>query len=141
MDADSISSFIARTFDAVEVVTSSQNQFFSYKPSAEDARKGFLPFATLVVNDESDSFSQLHRPSVFRLNIGIGKERFRTLFGDVNTVHDFTALDRIMPHPVYASASWVCVLNPSQSTFERVKPLLEEAYALAVQRHDKRGQQ
>ena len=31
--------------------------------------------------------------------------------------HDFTALDRIMPHPVYGKMYWVCVLNPSDETF------------------------
>ena len=28
--------------------------------------------------------------------------------------------------------SWICVLNPSDETFERVKPLLREAYEMAV---------
>jgi hypothetical protein len=41
-----------------------------------------------------------------------------------------------MPHPVYAPQSYVSVLNPGPSTFERIKPLLEEAYAAAVRRVD-----
>ena len=39
-----------------------------------------------------------------------------------------------MPHPVYGRQSWVCVLNPSAETFGRVKPLLREAYEIAVAR-------
>jgi hypothetical protein len=52
--------------------------------------------------------------------------------------HDFTALDQLLPHPVYAPQSWVCVLNPSAATFEAVRPLLAEAYQLAVSRYAKR---
>jgi hypothetical protein len=47
---------------------------------------------------------------------------------------DYTALDTLIPHPVYASHSYVSVLNPSAETFERVKPLLAEAHAIAVKR-------
>jgi hypothetical protein len=48
---------------------------------------------------------------VFRLSIGIGKATCRSLFGPpparptaggvVATGHDFTSLDRWMPHPLY----------------------------------------
>ena len=57
--------------------------------------------------------------------------------GAVDTGHDFTALDQLLPHPVYARAHWVCVLNPSTATFEAAKPLLAEAYDLAVSKHAK----
>jgi hypothetical protein len=40
-----------------------------------------------------------------------------------------TALDRLMPHPVYATQHWVSILNPSAATFDTVvKPLLDEAH-------------
>jgi hypothetical protein len=39
-----------------------------------------------------------------------------------------------MPHPVYGRNHWVCVLNPSDSTFESVKPLLAEAYQIGLKR-------
>jgi hypothetical protein len=70
---------------------------------------------------------------VFRLNIGVSKERYGSLV-DRDAEHDFSALDRLMPHPVYGSNHFVCVLNPSEATFEAVKPLLADAYALAVKR-------
>jgi hypothetical protein len=53
----------------------------------------------------------------------------------VDAGHDFTTLDQILPHPVYAPQSWVCVLNPSDETFQAVRPLLAEAYDLAVRRY------
>jgi Family of unknown function (DUF6194) len=53
-------------------------------------------------------------------------------------LHDFTALDVLMPHPVYGQNHWVCVLNPSNATFEDIKPLIDEAYRVAVNRNSGR---
>jgi hypothetical protein len=39
-----------------------------------------------------------------------------------------------MPHPVYGRMYWACVLNPSDSTWERVHVWLAEAYDQSVQR-------
>jgi hypothetical protein len=58
--------------------------------------------------------------------------------GVVETGHDFTGLDQLLPHPVYAPMSWVCVRNPSDATFQSVRPLLAEAYNLAVRRYERR---
>ena len=64
-------------------------------------------------------------------------DTFRRLF-EAPDEFDYAALDRLMPHPVYASQSWVCVLNPSVETFESIKPLLAEAYSSAVARLGRR---
>lgn len=85
-----------------------------------------FPFATIVTSDEHDQASDLTRPGVFRLNVGASKPTFQALFPD-ERAHDFTALDQIMPHPVYGKMYWVCVLNPV-STWERMKALIAEAY-------------
>jgi hypothetical protein len=105
---------------------------------------GRFPFATIVNNDNFDRASDLNRPSVFRLNIGVGRDTYCSLFGPkpprpgadgvVDTGHDFTALNQLLPHPVYAPQSWVCVLNPGAETFEAVRPLLAEAYDRSVRR-------
>jgi len=39
-----------------------------------------------------------------------------------------------MPHPEYASYNFVCVLSPSEATFERIRPLLAEAYDISIRR-------
>jgi len=95
-----------------------------------------FPFATIVTKDnEFDSASNLNRPGVFRLNMGVSKETFRGLFGEAEPSGiDDTALDRLMPHPVYARMYWVSVINPSAATFETVKPLLAEARKLLASR-------
>src|SRR5215831_16057465 len=149
MDEASIKQYITQTFVGLDVITANGDTFFFYDPERSIPPNRRLPFATLVTGDRYDRASNLDRPSVFRLNIGVGKETYRSLFGPppppadatgvVNTGHDFTALDQLLPHPVYASMSWVCVLNPSVATFEAVRPLLAEAYQLAVTRYAKRA--
>src|SRR5262245_38666046 len=129
MDEAAITRYIRETFADVAVVEASGGTFFFIDP----ARK--FSFATLSINDEYDQFSDLNRPSVFRLNFGVGKETFRSLFPEgAGTEHDFTALDRLVPHPVYGKMYWVSVLNPSAETFEAVKPMLAEAYDISAKR-------
>jgi len=75
----------------------------------------------------------------------VSRDTFRALFGpassaesDQSTAYDFAALDRLMPHPVYAPQSFVCVLNPSPDTFAAVRPLLADAYGRVAARHARR---
>ena len=147
MDAYSISEFITANYPGVTPVAAWGETSFFYNPGQRLPRG--IYFATLKDKDgANDRASDLQRPSVFRLNIGISKPTYRSLFGAqpsrpaaggiVNTGHDFTALDRMLPHPVYGWMSWVCVLNPSTPTFQTVMPLLVEAYDLAVAKFKKR---
>jgi hypothetical protein len=148
VDETAITQYVTDTFDGVDLTVANGDTFFFYDPDRTDPLDRRLPFATLVTDDLYDQASALHRPSVFRLNIGVSKETYRSLFGPqpappgatgiVDTGHDFTALDQIMPHPVYAPMSWICVLNPSAATFETLRPLLAEAYDLAADRYARR---
>jgi len=72
---------------------------------------------------------------VFRLNIGVTRATFERLVGS-DTEPDYTALDRLLPHPVYAKQLWISILNPSTRTWrDVVVPLLAEAHdRLAAQR-------
>jgi len=133
MNESSVVEYITKTFPEVETTSSFGYTFFFYRSERK------LPFATLISSDyDYDRISNLDRPGVFRLNIGISKQTFQSLFGttkvDVGN-YDFTALDVIMPHPDYAKQHFVCVLSPSEATFERVGALLAEAYDIAVQRY------
>ena len=58
--------------------------------------------------------------------------------GVVSAGADFTALDRLMPHPVYAWMGWIAALNPSPETFEAMKPLIQESYEYAREKFAKR---
>ncbi len=98
-------------------------------------------------DSEQDKFSQLDREGVFRLNIGVPKQTQQKLFGSAalpqetgnkaEVQYDYTALDTILPHPVYAWMGWICVLNPSEETFETLQPLIKEAYAFAVEKFNR----
>jgi hypothetical protein len=59
-------------------------------------------------------------------------------FASAAPTHDYAALDQLMPHPVYAAQSWVCVLNPSTERFESLKPLLADAYDIVFNRQSNR---
>lgn len=91
--------------------------------------------------DRYDQFSNLDREGVYRLNIGVSLATYRARFGPepfphspAESGHDFTALDTVMPHPVYGSMFWLSVLHPSEETFAEVQPLIEEARAVALER-------
>jgi Family of unknown function (DUF6194) len=150
MDQAAITRFVTTTFAGVDPVVGSEeagspevawgDTFFIYDPhrALEGSRR--FPFATIVTKDygEFDNASNLDRPGVFRLNIGVSKETYASLF-DADAEHDFTALDQLMPHPVYGQYHWIGVLNPSEATFETLKPLLQEAYERAVERYARSG--
>lgn len=135
MDARAMASYILDTFPRVEATEAYGYEFFFYA----DERK--LPFATLACSDNDyDRVSNLDRPGVFRLNIGVSRGSFQDLFGsnqiDVSSC-DFTDLDKILPHPEYSAQNFVCVLNP-EKTWETVQSLLAEAYSIAARRHERR---
>jgi hypothetical protein len=139
MDEAAVTRYITGAFAGVDVVAGTGGTFFFYDPGNDLPKDHRFPFATLVTSDEYDQFSDLNRPGVFRLNVGVKKQTFQSLFASAGE-HDFAALDKIMPHPVYGKMYWVCVLNPSEATFEKVKPLLAEAYEASAGRHARSGE-
>jgi uncharacterized protein DUF6194 len=152
MDQEAIIQYVEATFAGLDVLRPTDgpgagDTFFYYDPQRDLDPSRRMPFATIVTKDygEYDNQSHLDRPGVFRLNIGVSRDTFRALFGYApgeddtsGIVHDFAASDRVMPHPVYAPQSYVCVLNPSRETFEAVKPLLADAYTMVVNRYASR---
>ncbi|MBL8062308.1 MAG: hypothetical protein JNK32_04770 [Anaerolineales bacterium] len=133
MDEAEVIDYIKKAFPEVETLNEYGYEMFFYKSDRK------LSFATLISSDyEYDNVSNLNRPGVFRLNIGISKQTFQSLFGkdEVNVKdYDFTTLDVIMPHPEYAQYHFICVLSPSDKTFEKIYSLLAEAYDIAARRY------
>ena len=133
MNKSEVAEYILKTFPDVETVNDYGYDMFFYQSDRK------LSFATLIDSDyDYDNISNLNRPGVFRLNLGVSKKTFQSLFGtdavEVND-YDFTALDVIMPHPEYAQYHFVCVLSPGDETFEKVRALLAEAYEIAARRY------
>lgn len=99
-------------------------------------------------NGENDKASNLDRENVFRVAIGLRPKTYIRLFGQkptrpnkggiVATQHDFTELNELMPHPIYAWMSWAQILSPSRDKFEEVFPLIEEAHQEEVKKFEKK---
>jgi hypothetical protein len=152
MTADEIIQLVTSMPGAVAVTASEANgapeaawgdTFFFYDPE-DDPGNRRLPFATIVVSDYEgfDTASNLNRPDVFRLNIAVGRDKFTELVGYSPAAHaehegdfDYAALDRLLPHPVYASQAWVCILNPGAESGEQARLLLSHAHTRAGERH------
>ena len=124
-DPEAIERTILETWPDTDVTEALGASFFSL-----DAEKHWPNFATIVTTDEHDEGtpSDLSRPGVFRLNIGVGRETFERLVGSIDEP-EYSAFDKILPHPVYAKQLWISILNPSDATFrDVVVPLLTEAH-------------
>lgn len=143
MNQEAVIRYIIDTFNDVEVVESSGDYFFFYDPEKQVQPDHRFPFITLVTGDNYDNVSNLKRPSVFRLNIGLSKKIFRAVFDSEDLVtdnnYDFTAFDILMPHPVYGKMYWCCVLNPGDTTTKKVKELLAGAYDMSVKKYVRRA--
>jgi hypothetical protein len=142
MTPDDIIDFVTRLKNVVTVTASEANgapeaawgdSFFYYDPDGTPADRR-MPFATIVVHDYEgfDTASDLDRPGVFRLNVAAGRAAIPESDGDP------TALDTLIPHPVYASQGWVAILNPAERTAALARSLLTDAHARAARRHDRR---
>ena len=131
-----ITSYITSTFENVETTVNMGYTFFFYR---DDHMHAFATIAS--TGNEYEKISNLGRPGVYRLNIGVSRDTFQAMFGkgkiDVSA-YDFTVLDTIMPHPDYSSQSFICVLSPSEAAFEKIRPMLAEAYDVAMKRYNKR---
>lgn len=135
-DRDALIRLIRESWPAAAVAVTDGAAFFSLD------ERHWPNFATVVWSDAFDEGapSQLTRPGVYRLNIGVGRETFRRLLS-AERAPDYAALDRVVPHPVYAKQGWVSILNPSAATVrDVVLPLVAEAHdRLVVQRQRRRG--
>ena len=130
-DAGAITRFITETYPDTVVATAMGGTFFSCN------EQSWPNFATITTGDDFDDASDLGRDGVFRLNLGVTGATFRRLVGDI-AEPDPTALDTLIPHPLYARQHWVSILNPSAHTFETiVRPLLEEAHGIVSTREAK----
>ncbi|MBB4041889.1 hypothetical protein GGR34_003572 [Microvirga flocculans] len=106
-------------------------------------------FLTVKHRDSiNDHASQLSIDGSFRVNIGLPKKEYARLFGPtpprpakgrcVDTGHDFSLRDRLMPHPVYAWMGWVAVAGLTVPTFDSLKPQIVLAHEHAKMRFSKR---
>jgi len=119
-----------------------------YNPEGK-LKKGIYLLTFKERDGENDGASRLNRGAGFyRFNLGISKKTFIEVFGFIpsrpaagNAVsmdYDFSSTDTIMPHPVYGWMAWICVINPTSDTFEKLVPLIEEGYQLCLKKYEKK---
>ena len=153
MTEDEIIEF-AGELPGVDVLTASEangapelawgDSFFYYDPDRDIPADKRFPFATIVTNDYPgfDEASNLGRDGVFRLNISVGRRGFEELLGyspagqaEHEADFDYTAIDAVIPHPVYATQGWVSIVNPGAVTGDLARTLLTKAHGRAAARH------
>ena len=136
-DPATIVSYILETYPETDLVEAMNAYFFSLDPE-----KHWPNYATLVTTDEHDDASDLDRPGAYRLNLGVDRETFERIAAS-DPEPDYTAFDRLLPHPLYGQQHWISIVNPSHETFEaEIVPLIELAHdrlAAVRARHPRDG--
>lgn len=129
MNQAEVEAFVA----ALENVQREDNFGYAFFFVGDDHRLSFLTIAN--TDNEYDNVSNLNRDGVFRINMGVSKETFKSLVGDpgVEAV-DYSALDVFLPHPEYARQHYICILNPTGENVEKTKKLIIEAHSIAAAR-------
>ncbi|HEV7183108.1 MAG: DUF6194 family protein [Actinomycetales bacterium] len=108
--------------------------YFYYAPDGTMPERT-QPYGTIITkNYPDDAGSQLDIPGRFRANVHAGRDAVAKLPADI----DPASVDTFMPHPIYASAGWVSVINPS-ATSDRLIALLRQAHDAARARAERRS--
>ncbi|MCC0696856.1 DUF6194 family protein [Clostridioides sp. ES-S-0048-02] len=147
MKADDIFNYCVSNLDDVVLTENWGERGIFYNPNGI-LKKGVYVLTIKEKDGENDKSSSLNRSNVYRVNVCLKKETFIKRFDNipkrpyagqiVKMDFDFTKLDTIMPHPVYAWMGWVCVLNPSEKTFKELKVMIQESYYFAKEKFAKR---
>lgn len=137
MHIKDIENYILNNFEDVHPLNNWGEKSFFLNPKKQLKRGTY--FTTLKEKDgENDKSSFLDRENVFRLNMGVTKECYLSLFAEIperpakgcfiRGDYNFQELNRILPHPIYAWMGWISVLNPDSKIFESCKDLLNNSY-------------
>ena len=90
------------------------------------------PYGTVVTKDyPDDTTSRLDDDGRWRVNVHVGRDRFRDLVGSDprdGAPSEVGETDVVVPHPVYGALGWVCVVNPGERTTPLVLDLLRAAH-------------
>jgi hypothetical protein len=120
------------------------DHFFYFSPDGT-VPNNRQPYATIVTKDYPDDvLSRLEAPDRWRVNIHVGGARFEALLGfPPGAAHlddrDFSEVDVILPHPLYAAQGWVAVVNPGPRTMPRVLEELRLAHQADRRRVERRA--
>jgi hypothetical protein len=147
MIAIELENWILHNYDGIVVKNTYRERSFFYNPNA--IMPNGIYFCTIKESDgPNDKASNLDRNNAYRLSIGVGKKEYQSLFGDtplrpakgeiINLDVDFSELDVLMPHPIYAWINWVAINNPTTVSLETVKYLLDISYQNVITKFAKK---
>lgn len=120
------------------------DHFVYYAPDGHVPQRT-QPYATIVTKDyPGDEASRLDTDDRWRVNVHVTRERFAELTGQQARTVDFAgidlaATDTVLPHPVYAHAGLVAVVNPGECTGDLVGELIREAHDRVMSRANRSG--
>lgn len=145
MTADELDRLI-REQPGVRVLDAQDDLFYLYDPAGDLPPERQQPFATIVTGDHYEQVSRLDEPGAWRLNLGLTKATYTSLFGAspterdagwvLDSGHDYAARDTLMPHPFYASQHWVAIVSPT--ALAPLLPLITEAHDFAARKYANR---
>jgi hypothetical protein len=139
--------FLLEKFPGLIVIKAWGETSFFFNPDGSSSRGTY--FCTIKEkNGKNDQSSALDRPEIYRFSFALARATFLELFGSIpqrppkggiiTGPHDFTQLDTLLPHPIYAWMCWVAILNPSEQSFSKLEGMLEQSYQLVVKKHRKK---
>ncbi|WP_135451793.1 DUF6194 family protein [Mycobacterium sp. DL99] len=119
------------------------DHFFYFAPNGQVPQRE-QPYATIVTKNYPDDTScDLDQPGRSRLNIHVGRSAFIEVVGAdprvESTAVDFTAVDTVLPHPVYRAQGWISIINPGAHTQALAVNLLGRAHDAARRRATRRA--
>ena len=147
MTPDEVLKYCLENLEGTVLVNSWGERGIYYNPD-NILKRGVYILTVKEKDGDNDKSSSLNRENIYRVNLGVRKTTFIEMFdfitkrpakGEiVDMNYDFSATNKILPHPVYAWMGWICSLNPSEKTFEELKPHIQEAYEYAKEKFKKR---
>ena len=147
MTPDEVLKYCLENLEGTVLVNSWGERGIYYNPD-NILKRGVYILTVKEKDGDNDKSSSLNRENIYRVNLGVRKTTFIEMFdfitkrpakGEiVDMNYDFSATNKFLPPPVYAWMGWICSLNPSEKTFEELKPLIQEAYDYAKEKYKKR---
>lgn len=118
---DDILKYCLDNLDGTVEINSWGERGIFYNPGGV-LKRGVYVLTVKEKDGDNDRASHLDHEDAWRINIGVRKQTFRTLFGElpkrpckggiVDMPYEFTTKDVIIPHPVYAWMGWILRFNP-----------------------------
>jgi hypothetical protein len=144
--AAALASAVKRELPGTVTTEGPGDWFIFYDPDAVTVPERRFPFITVVTGDRYDAASRLDRDAAtFRVNLGVDRATYEALLGPaprqaaghevIDTGHDYSTPDVVMPHPLYAPMHWVCIVNPGEQSRAALAGLMHAAHALARARY------